>query len=186
MSALEEAPLIENLKNKFQPKSSVESEGRAPEENERRTKEEKDHLEIESSQSLEDSEESVLSMTQNISRVRLTLEEIIANDNESSRHNYLSPKADSNSVLIDDNSSVSSGLPSDTGSVLSFGSKSQSSSTFGFQLNDPFRGVDDDDFSNLDRFGFLTTTSSSASASKLIRAASVDEQEFIERERKKM
>lgn len=106
-----------------------------------------------------DGDSQVASVTENISKVRLTLEEIIANDNELSRKQYIN--------VDDDVSSVSSTLESDRGSIFSAASiRSNASSSMG--NNDAFRGVDDEEFSNLDRYGFLKTLS---------------EKEFMEKER---
>ena len=122
----------------------------------------------------------VMSVTKNISKVRLTLEEIIANDNDASRHQYLpSPK------LEDDSSSVSSTFESDRGSIISTSSGMRSgtdsssimSAAFRQTVNDAFRGVEDEEFSNLDRYGFL------ASSSKSLSISSITEKEFMEKER---
>lgn len=132
----------------------------------------------------EESENEVMSVTRNISKVRLTLEEIIANDNEVSRKQYLpSPKFDE--AVDDDISSVSSRFESDRGSIISTSSSGikslndTSSIMYSFNqaLNDAFRGVDDDEFSNLDRYGFLQ------SSSKSLSCTSISEKEFMEQER---
>lgn len=129
------------------------------------------------------SDTEVISVTDNISRVRLTLEEIIANDNDTSRQNYLSPTP-SPSPLLSDASSVSSSFPSETGSFVSTSSSSVRSgfdtasilSTYR-SFNDPFRGVDDDEFANLDRYGFLNN--------KLL-CLTINEREFMEAERRRL
>lgn len=133
----------------------------------------------------EESENGVTSLTRNISKVRLTLEEIIANDNEASRQHYIpSPKLDES--VADDISSVSSRFESDRGSIISTSSSSgiksvydtaSIMSAFKQTANDAFRGVDDDDFSNLDRYGFLQ------SSSKSLSITNISEMEFMEKER---
>lgn len=131
----------------------------------------------------------IVSITENISRVRLTLEEIIAQDNDASRQQYLSPTPSPSpssyfvNCQLSDGSSVSSSFPSETGSILSNSSSSVRSgfdnssifSTFK-SFNDPFRGVNDEDFSNLDRYGFLNNKSFN----------SINEREFMELERRKL
>lgn len=128
--------------------------------------------------------EEITSVTRNISKVRLTLEEIIANDNEASRQQYLpSPKLDE--AIADDISSVSSRFESDRGSIISTSSSGIKSvndtasiiSAFKQTAVDAFRGVDDDDFSNLDRYGFLQ------SSSKSLSVINISEMEFMEKER---
>lgn len=132
----------------------------------------------------EEDENEVMSVTRNISKVRLTLEEIIANDNEASRQQYLpSPKLDE--AMADDRSSVSSRFESDSGSIISTSSSGIKSlndnasivSAFKQTANDAFRGVADDDFSNLDRYGFLQ------SSSKSLSVTNISEMEFMENER---
>lgn len=129
----------------------------------------------------ESDNEEVISVTRNISKVRLTLEEIIANDNEASRQQYLpSPKLDETSVA-DDGSSVSSRFESDRGSIISTNSSGIKSLNDAASIklfdNDAFRGVNDDDFSNLDRYGFLQ------SSSKSLSVTNISEKEFMEKER---
>lgn len=135
--------------------------------------------------SYEEDESEVMSVTQNISKVRLTLEEIIANDNEASRQQYLSsPKIDEESDG-DDGSSVSSRFESDRGSIISTSSSGIKSindtasimSAFKKTNNDAFRGVDDDYFSNLDRYGFLQ------SSAKNLSVTHISEKEYMEKER---
>ena len=114
-------------------------------------------------------ESPIISVTENISRVRLTLEEIIANDNEASRISYLSsPSTTCASPIESDDVSVSSTLESDMGSIKSFSTGSSFASSMR-QINDPFRGVHDDEFSNLDRYGFK-----------------LDEKEFMKLERERL
>lgn len=135
----------------------------------------------------ENDESVVVSVTENISRVRLTLEEIIANDNDTSRQHYIpnnSPKLSIKSCLSDDQSSVSSSLASDTGSIMSSSSSGvksfdNSSIVSSKSFNDPFRGVDDDEFGNLDRYGFLKS-------SKTLSFTHISENEFMEKERLKL
>lgn len=129
---------------------------------------------------------AVVSVTENISRVRLTLEEIIANDNDASRQHYIpthSPSLSHDSYMSDDHSSVSSSLASDTGSLLSSSSSGvksfDNSSIMSVRFNDPFRGVDDDEFSNLDRYGFLKS-------SKTLSFTHLSENEFMGKERLKL
>ena len=132
-------------------------------------------------------ESPIVSVTSNISRVRLTLEEIIANDNEASRISYLSsPSSKCSSPLSttvsDDCHSVSSTLESDMASIASFstgggsGLDTSSIASAFKTFNDPFRGVEDEEFSNLDRYGF-----------KLGKNERPDsEQAFMQREREKL
>lgn len=131
--------------------------------------------------------DSVASVTENISRVRLTLEEIIANDNETSRQQYMQflTVSDEKDSLNDDRSSVSSTFESDTASFVSTssgirtGGLDNSSSVLIWNFNDPFQGVDDEDFENLDRYGFMKSSLKSQSGT-------IGEKEFMERERIKM
>lgn len=128
-----------------------------------------------------DKVEEVVSMTENISRVRLTLEEIIANDNDNSRQQYLSspPASSSKSPERDDASTVSSTFASETGSFISTSSSSVRSGFDGMSFrifNDPFKGVNDDEFSNLDRYGFLSDK----------KLTIISEKEFVEKERKRL
>lgn len=132
----------------------------------------------------ESENEEVMSVTRNISKVRLTLEEIIANDNEASRQQYLpSPKLDEtvSGSVADDGSSVSSRFESDRGSIISTSSSGIKSLNDAVSIklfdNDAFRGIDDDDFSNLDRYGFLR------SSSKSLSMTNISEKEFMEKER---
>lgn len=135
----------------------------------------------------QEDEEPVVSVTENISRVRLTLEEIIANDNEASRQHYIpssTPKLSAEAFNGDDQSSVSSSLASDTGSIMSSSSSGvksfdNASITSGKSFNDAFRGVEDDEFSNLDRYGFLKS-------SKTLSFTHLNEKEFMEKERLKL
>lgn len=135
--------------------------------------------------------DSVASVTENISRVRLTLEEIIANDNETSRQQYMQflTVSDGKDSLNDDRSSVSSTFESDTASFVSTSSGIRTGgldnsssvliSSFRQNFNDPFQGVDDEDFENLDRYGFMKSSLKSQSGT-------IGEKEFMERERIKM
>lgn len=102
------------------------------------------------------------SVARSISKVRLTLDEIIANDNERSRNSYLSPAS---SPTISDVSSVSSGFSSiDSVSERSSLHSVSSSTLKTFQTQyDPFRGIEVDDFSHVDRYGFLLNTGMSRS-----------------------
>lgn len=137
---------------------------------------------------------SVAAVTENISKARLTLEEIIAIDNDASRQQYLpSPTL---SYSVDDASSISSTFESDAGSFCTASSncssscssslKHHSSSSSSSSLlkshhqnrsySDSFKGTLDEDFSNLDRYGFLS----------LHGSRKFNEQGFEERERRKM
>lgn len=118
----------------------------------------------------------VESVAQSISKVRLTLDEIIANDNEASRISYLSPTT---SPTISDASSVSSGFASIENVSERSSLHSVSSSTLQtFQTQfDPFRGIEVDDFSHVDRYGFMLNTGFARSA------ASSD---FLNAEREKL
>lgn len=120
----------------------------------------------------------VLSVAENISRVRLTLEEIIANDNEASRQNYLSPS----SSPLSETSSVSSSFPSETGSFVSTSDGSVKSGLDNISImssfrtfTDPFRGIDDEEFSKLDRYGFVNS-----------KFGTISEREFMELERRRL
>jgi len=125
--------------------------------------------------------DSLASVTENISRARLTLEEIIANDNDASRQQYLP------SPTFDDASSVSSVFESDAGSLLSTSSSFRDNSSIKSasktgSYSDPFKGMPDDEFSNLDRYGFLNIPKSRSINS----IKKIDDTEFIERERRKL
>ena len=122
-------------------------------------------------------ETEVATVTKNISRIRLTLEEIISNDNDASRLQYLSISSPSN-ITLSDTSSVSSTFDSETGSFVSSSSCSvRSVIDFGSKaFNDPFKGVEDDDFANLDRYGFMNKNNN----------ISISEREFMEKERSRL
>ena len=122
-------------------------------------------------------ETEVATVTKNISRIRLTLEEIISNDNDASRLQYLSISSPSN-ITLSDTSSVSSTFDSETGSFVSSSSCSvRSVIDFGSKaFIDPFKGVEDDDFANLDRYGFMNKNNN----------ISISEREFMEKERSRL
>lgn len=158
----------------------------------------RDILEAENTEMFQDENTSKdtndVSIAENISRVRLTIEEIIATDNEVSRQSYLSPIQSPMEAVgscdvdkdNDDSSSVSSAFDSDMVSICTSTSNlsklsGASMSTLKSIMNDPFYGIDDEDFSNLDRFGFLTIGSKSLSTGSISR-----ESEYMERERLKM
>lgn len=145
-----------------------------------------DTLSLDNSDS--DSTSPIVSVTRNISRVRLTIEEIIANDNDASRVSYLptTPSVKNSSPLSlslsDDNISVSSSLESDKGSIASFSTGGcsgldSSSIVSSFVLNDPFKGVDDEEFSNLDRYGFKLEKDQTDAFLRLERAKLAAEKE---------
>lgn len=119
--------------------------------------------------------DEVESVSKNISQVRLTLEEIIANDNEASRQQYLASPT-SQEDCGDDRSSVSSTFESDKGSIISISSGVRSINATTASFNDAFRGVEDDEFSNLDRYGFRKSSKSPS-------LTSITEKEFMEKER---
>lgn len=116
------------------------------------------------------------SVAKSISKVRLTLEEIIANDNEASRSSYLSPTT---SPVLSDASSVSSGFVSIDGVSERSSLHSISSSIFQVYQNqfDPFRGIEVDEFSQVDRYGFMLNTGYSKAAAS---------NEFLTLEREKL
>lgn len=103
------------------------------------------------------------SVAQSISKVRLTLDEIIAHDNEASRSSYLSPVA--SPTFSEYASSVSSGFAS----IDNVSERSSLHSVSSFLLNtyqnqlDPFRGIEVDEFSQVDRYGFMLNTGFSRS-----------------------
>jgi hypothetical protein len=116
------------------------------------------------------------SVARSISKIRLTLEEIIANDNDASRSSYLSPAA---SPILSDASSVSSGFVSIDGVSERSSLHSVSSSTFqAYQSQfDPFRGIEVDEFSHVDRYGFMLNTGYARTAAS---------NEFLTLEREKL
>ena len=103
------------------------------------------------------------SVAQSISKVRLTLEEIIAHDNDASRSSYLSPTT---SPITSDASSVSSGFASLDEVSERSSLHSVTSSTLQAYLShfDPFRGIEVDEFSQVDRYGFMLNTGFTRSA----------------------
>lgn len=116
------------------------------------------------------------SVAQSISKVRLTLDEIMAQENEASRLPYLSPAT---SPTLSEASSVSSGFESvggfsDQSSIHSVTSSTVQTYSAHF---DPFRGIQDEDFSNMDRYGFILTSGFSRSAAS---------REFLSLERAKL
>lgn len=130
-----------------------------------------------------DNDEEVVSVSKSLSRTRLTLEEIIADDNDASRRCYLSPTSTQSvsPVLADDDvSSVSSTFGSEMASARSSSTTLVSTHSLptGHPTDDPFRGIDEEDFARLDRYGFMVVS--------LGGSASMSEMEFAERERKRM
>ena len=105
-------------------------------------------------------------LSRSVSNLRLTIDEIIALDTDKCRQAYLSPSEASTPVgsptgVADDASSVSSSFVADWANAAEAAASSASSTSStgtllsAYQQRDAFRGIPEDDFARLDRYGFL-------------------------------